>query len=119
MGSVIKCPQCGSTLKDDGRFCSYCGTKLPDDVTRIEVKIDTRVEDVAEVKRASYEEQESKIRQKQMKRDMRKGSGLWIVVGLLIYIAILLANHKMILGSVVSGLFAVLILMMSFFGKRS
>ena len=33
----IKCPTCGAGIDADGKFCKYCGTKLPDDTQRIEV----------------------------------------------------------------------------------
>lgn len=69
----MNCPNCGSAVKE-GKFCNYCGTKLPDDTKRVEVKIDKRIEDVAEVKRASYEELESAIRQKQELRKMQSAS---------------------------------------------
>ena len=65
---AVKCPNCGSAVKDEGKFCSYCGAKLPDDTKRVEVKIDN----TAEIKRAEYEEQESKLRQKKMERELRK-----------------------------------------------
>ena len=31
MSAVIKCPQCGATIQDDGKFCKYCGAKLPEE----------------------------------------------------------------------------------------
>ena len=65
---AVKCPNCGSAVKDEGKFCSYCGAKLPDDTKRVEVKIDN----TAEIKRAEYEEQESLLRQKKMKHDLAK-----------------------------------------------
>ena len=33
----IKCPTCGAGIDSDGKFCKYCGTKLPDDTQRINV----------------------------------------------------------------------------------
>lgn len=65
---VTNCPNCGSPIKTDGKFCTYCGAKLPDDVKRVEVKIDN----TAEIARAEYEAQESQLRQKKMKRELRK-----------------------------------------------
>lgn len=65
---AVNCPNCGSAIKDNGKFCSYCGAKLPDDTKRVEVKIDN----VAEVKRAEYEEKESRLRQKRMERDLKR-----------------------------------------------
>ena len=69
----FKCPDCGASLTDDSRFCKYCGAKIDDGVKRVEVKIDKRIEDVAEIKRASYEEQESLLRQKKLKHEYRAG----------------------------------------------
>ena len=57
----MNCPACGAVIKE-GRFCNYCGAKLPDDVKRSEITINKRIEDVAEMKRAEYEFEESKIR---------------------------------------------------------
>lgn len=67
----FKCPDCGATLTEDSRFCKYCGAKIDDGVKRVEVKIDKRVEDVAEVRRATYEERESDLRVKQMEQQLR------------------------------------------------
>lgn len=73
MAGTFKCPDCGASLKDDSRFCNYCGAKIDDGVKRMEININKKIEDAAEIKRASYEEKESLLRQKKMKRDMRKG----------------------------------------------
>lgn len=67
----MNCPNCGAAVKE-GKFCNYCGAKLPDDTKRVEVNINKKIEDVAEIKRASYEEEESKLVQKMMKRDLRR-----------------------------------------------
>lgn len=68
----MNCPNCGAAVKE-GKFCNYCGAKLPDDTKRVEVNINKKIEDVAEIRRASYEEQESLLKQKMMKRDLLKG----------------------------------------------
>ena len=68
---AIKCAECGAALKNNSKFCSYCGAKIDDNVKRIEVNVNKRIEDVAEMKRADYETEESKIRQKGMNRDLR------------------------------------------------
>ena len=71
------CRKCGKELADGAKFCKYCGATMPDTTQRIEVKI----EDAAEIKRAGYEEQESLLRQEQMKRQMKKEKMKpWIVV---------------------------------------
>ncbi len=71
----MKCPQCGAEVRE-GKFCNYCGASLPDDTKRVEVKIDKRIEDVAEVRRAEYEAKESELRQKKMKKELRQGKVL-------------------------------------------
>jgi uncharacterized membrane protein YvbJ len=66
---AVKCTECGASIQDDSKFCRYCGAKIqPDNTQRIEVKVD----DSAEMKRASYEEQESLLRQEKMKRELKK-----------------------------------------------
>lgn len=69
--ATFKCPDCGATLTDDSRFCKYCGAKIDDGVKRVEVKIDKRIEDVADVRRVSYEERESDLRVKQMQQQLK------------------------------------------------
>lgn len=32
----MNCPNCGAAIKE-GKFCNYCGAKLPDDTQHIEV----------------------------------------------------------------------------------
>lgn len=66
----MNCPNCGAVVKE-GKFCNYCGAKLPDDTKHVEVNINKRIEDVAEMRRADYETDESKIRQKGMKQDLQ------------------------------------------------
>lgn len=34
---VSKCPNCGANIDSDDKFCKFCGTKLPDDTTRVEI----------------------------------------------------------------------------------
>lgn len=66
---AVKCTECGASIQDDSKFCRYCGAKIiADDLKRVEVKIDN----TAEIKRADYEEQESKLRQEKMRRELRK-----------------------------------------------
>lgn len=66
---AVKCTECGASIQDDSKFCKYCGAKVLDEnLKKIEVKIDN----TAEIKRASYEEQESLLRQERMKRELRK-----------------------------------------------
>lgn len=85
----FKCPDCGATLTDDSRFCKYCGAKIDDGIKRMEIKIDKRIEDVAEVKRASYEEQESLLRQQKMKQELKKGKSKRIAVVIALVLSLL------------------------------
>lgn len=66
----MNCPNCGAVVKE-GKFCNYCGAKLPDDTKRVEVNINKRIEDVAEMKRADYETDESKLKQRKMQAEFR------------------------------------------------
>lgn len=36
----VKCVQCGASIEDGSKFCKFCGTKVPDDAFRAEIKID-------------------------------------------------------------------------------
>lgn len=50
----IKCSNCGANLIDNGdiKFCSYCGTAIPaDHKQQIDININNRYEDVAEVEK--------------------------------------------------------------------
>lgn len=62
----MNCPSCGAAIQD-GKFCKYCGAKLPDDTKRTEV----RIENLAEMKRADYETEESKLRQREKEAEFR------------------------------------------------
>lgn len=66
---AVKCTECGASIQDDSKFCKYCGAKIVDEnLKRVEVKIDN----TAEIKRAEYEEKESQLRQKKMERELKK-----------------------------------------------
>ena len=114
----MNCPNCGAAVKE-GKFCNYCGAKLPDDTKRVEVNINKKIEDVAEIKRASYEEQESQLIRKMMKRDLRRGKVKRIV--LISYVAVTLIlllpsiiNSKAPLTSTGYAGIAILILLIGF-----
>ena len=63
----MNCPSCGAAIQD-GKFCKYCGAKLPDDTKRMEV----RIENLAEMKRADYETEESKLRQREAEAEFKR-----------------------------------------------
>ena len=60
------CPACGAPITDDARFCSHCGTKLPDDTQRIEIKSEIKIEDAAKLEevRLKHELEERKWQEK-------------------------------------------------------
>lgn len=88
----MNCPNCGAVVKE-GKFCNYCGAKLPDDTKHVEVNIQKKIEDVAEIKRAEYETEESKLRQKKMKKDLRGHKVKWIVCGALLILGYICARQ--------------------------
>lgn len=108
----FKCPDCGATIKDDSRFCNYCGAKIDDGVQRseINVNINKRVEDVAEVKRAGYEEKESNARVKQMERAHKgnKAKRITLVVVFVVFALLTIPTFTKIGGNdlFVLGIFA-------------
>lgn len=76
---AVKCTECGASIQDDSKFCRYCGAKVvQEDLKRVEVKIDN----TAEIKRADYEEKESKLRQIKMERELRKEKRRPYIIGL-------------------------------------
>lgn len=89
----FKCPDCGASLTDDSRFCKYCGAKIDDGVKRSEIKIDInkRVEDVADIKRAEYEEKESRARIRSIERGDKRGKGKRITLLILLVLSALMS----------------------------
>lgn len=47
----IKCPNCGAGIDGDGKYCKYCGNKLPDDTEQKRIEIN----DIAQVEMAKLE----------------------------------------------------------------
>ena len=90
---IFKCPDCGASLTDDSRFCKYCGAKIDDGIKRSEIKIDInkRVEDVAEIKRAEYEEKESRARIRSIERGDNRGKGKRITLLILLVLSALMS----------------------------
>lgn len=89
----FKCPDCGASLTDDSRFCKYCGAKIDDGVKRSEIKvnINKRIEDVAEIKRAEYEEKESRARIRSIERGDKRGKGKRITLLILLVLSALMS----------------------------
>lgn len=84
---AVKCTECGAALQDDSKFCRYCGAKVvQEDLKRVEVKIDN----TAEIKRAGYEEKESELRQKMMARELRMKNLKWKICGVIFLIGLIM-----------------------------
>ena len=105
---AVKCTECGASIQDDSKFCKYCGAKIVmEDLKRIEVKIDN----TAEIKRADYEEKESELRQKMIKRELRMKSLKWKICGVLFLIGLIMAlpgflnPSKVASGVEIAGIF--------------
>ena len=91
----VKCVGCGAGLEPGQKFCPHCGTAVPDDTFRAEIRID----DTADIQRVSYEAQESKLRQKAMAAELRKKKIVWIVAALFalvsaIFVTLALTVHN-------------------------
>ena len=85
---AVKCTECGASIQDDSKFCKYCGAKVvQEDLKRVEIKIDNS----AEIKRAEYEEKESELRQKIMKRELRMKGLKWKICGVIFLIGLIMA----------------------------
>lgn len=105
------CPQCGSPITSEGKFCSYCGAKIPDDVFRAEIRID----DTAEIQRAQYETEESKLRQKQTEREFKVRKVRWILVAVFFGISVVLLALGLLFNTGELAFFSALTLSCSIF----
>ena len=108
---AVKCTECGASIQDDSKFCKYCGAKIvQENLKRVEVKIDN----TAEIKRADYEEKESELRQKMIKRELRMKSLKWkicsvlFLIGLIMALPGLLNPSKVASGVEIAGIFIVI-----------
>lgn len=97
------CPQCGASVKDDSRFCNYCGTKLVEDpkitIERHEVEVrsvdETKIR-MAEIKKEKEQERitaeaeaQAKLMESQlkmMKQQDKSIKWLFIFAGFIILI---------------------------------
>lgn len=108
---AVKCTECGASIQDDSKFCKYCGAKIiQEDLKRVEVKIDN----TAEIKRADYEEKESELRQKMMAHELRMKSLKWKVTGILNGIGLLLLAIGFIFGPPILGGLSVLFIVVPY-----
>lgn len=85
---AVKCTECGASIQDDSKFCKYCGAKIVLDQTK---KIEVKIDNTAEIKRADYEEKESELRQKMMKRELRTKGLKWKICGAVFLIGLIMA----------------------------
>lgn len=92
----FKCPNCGASIAEDSQFCKYCGAKIDDGVKRSEININKRIEDVAEMKRADFEERESALRVRKMERELRQQKISRITILILFGLSILGAILSMV-----------------------
>lgn len=108
----MNCPNCGAVVKE-GKFCNYCGAKLPDDTKRVEVNINKRIEDVAEIKRAEYETKESELHQKKVNaqfraRKVRRWSCLIALAICIVLVLIAIPNKIVSTGQAASTFIAII-----------
>ena len=89
---AIKCPQCGASVEDEGKFCKYCGGKLPLDegVKRHEVKIETinhtkiRKAEIAREQAAEENEirlEQERIRLEQLREGKKSNRNYYLLMG--------------------------------------
>lgn len=93
-----RCPACGAYITTEGRFCSHCGAKIDDGVQRSEIRIDQHIQNDAEVRRAQYEEQESQLRQQQIKGEIRSKKAKHIILFVLLGLSVLCLTTGILAG---------------------
>ena len=93
---AVKCTECGASIQDDNKFCKYCGAKIEDKNMK---KVEVRIDNTAEIKRAEYEEQESLLRQKAMKRELRMKSLKWKITAAANVLGLLVLTAGVITGN--------------------
>ena len=102
---AVKCTECGASIQDDSKFCKYCGAKIALDQTK---KIEVKIDNTAEIRRASYEEEESKIRQKAMKRELRMKGMKWKICGGIFLAGLLMALPDLLRGGKAMSAFGII-----------
>ena len=125
-GMKRNCPGCGAPITDESSFCSHCGTKLPDNVQKIQIEDAAKIEEV----RLKYEMQErerqeineSKRRSSKAMKIKRWVSWIFCIVCLCIGVSSVHVNQDLgviaMLLSCASGIYALIITFASFFRKR-
>jgi uncharacterized membrane protein YvbJ len=119
---AVKCTECGASIQDDSKFCKYCGAKVvQENLKRVEVKIDN----TAEIKRAEYEEKESRLRQIKMERELRKekrrpyviAAKVFSVVGPILFGILFMHDDPGIIGPIGIGFLFFILWMGQFINK--
>ena len=85
--AATKCPSCGAgILEGSGKFCSFCGALLPDDIHRAELKIEN-VSDMArlEFEREQARKQEEKEKKAKKAKIIRSMSSV-VVPGIMLFV---------------------------------
>lgn len=95
---ATKCTECGAAIKDDSRFCSYCGAKLPEEKKEDKKRREFSFEinhGRGSVRRAEIEkEREAQrfefIKEQQRKRDESMKNYIKLFLGLGIFVLIMI-----------------------------
>ena len=129
----IRCPSCGAPITDDAKFCHHCGTKLPDNTQKIEIKSEIKIEDTARLEevRLKYDLEEKKrndateIKRNELRVLKTKLWISWILcivslcVAITIYNPIPIENSPfstpLFILSVASGIYAIILSISLFF----
>ena len=89
----MHCPNCGNNIVTKGKFCSYCGTPIPEDVY---VKIDSRQEifDHAKVEEAKTRPMVTKEKEKTRRHRGVTAVFITIILGFVFLTAMALYNDN-------------------------
>ena len=87
----ITCPHCGAGIDDEGRFCKYCGNKLPEnkETIVIEQTVNQNIRN-ENVDYGRIKEAEARIKEAESKRKTTKY--IIIFLAALVYVIILMIN---------------------------
>ena len=89
----MHCPNCGNSIITKGKFCSYCGTQIPEDVL---IKIDSKEEilDHARIEEAKGSPMVTKEKEKTRRHRGRIAVFLVIILGFVFLAAMTLYNDN-------------------------
>lgn len=90
--AATKCPSCGAgILEGSGKFCSFCGALLPDDIHRAELKI----ENVSDMARLEFEREQAR-KQEEKEKKAKKAKLIRSVLSIIIPAIMLLTGVLML-----------------------